>query len=155
MSFEQQVFLTILDKGLLAIALALVAGLVKWWLQRDQARKDLVREIAAFRAEAYASFWKRTEPFRRTDPDPITEDVRSTALEQLNRVYFDEGGAMYLSHQAASRLIRAKQLLKNKADEQDVREAFSRFRTQLKTDLSIYTRRDAGKRLPTAEETSG
>ena len=148
MSFEQQLLLTILDKGLLATALVLVAGLVKWWLQRDQAQKDLVREIASLRAAAYAAFWKKTEPFRRTDPPALTEDLRKSAHEELNKVYFEEGGAMYLSHEAASRLLKAKELLKNpKASEDDIRNAFSRFRTQLKTDLLVYTKRDADKPL--------
>jgi hypothetical protein len=78
MTFEQQILLTILDKGLLAAVLALVAGLVNWWLQRDKAQKDLIKEIATFRATAYATFWKKTEPFRETDPPPLTEDVRKT-----------------------------------------------------------------------------
>lgn len=155
MTFEQQVFLMILDKGLLGIALALVAGLVKWWLQRDQAQKDLVKEIASLRAAAYATFWKKTEPFRRTDPPPLTEQLRRTAHEELNKAYFDEGGAMYLSHQAASRLLQAKRLLKDGADETVIREAFSLFRTQLKRDLLIYTKREADTPLLANEKKSG
>ena len=40
-AFDEKVWLIILDKGFLAIALAVVAGLVKWLLQKDQAQRDL------------------------------------------------------------------------------------------------------------------
>jgi len=155
MSFEEEVFLTILDKGLLAIVLAVVAGLIKWWLQRDQAQKDLIKEVAPLRAAAYAKFWGATEPFRRTDAPQLTEDVLSTAQKDLNRIYFDEGGAMYLSHEAASRLTAARQKLKDGAEEDEIRKQFSRFRTQLKRDLLIYTKREADSPLRIDDSGSG
>ena len=71
--FDQKIWLIILDKGLLAIALAVVAGLVKWLLQRDQAQRDLVREIAPKRAEAYERLWKVTEPLCRKKHSEIDQ----------------------------------------------------------------------------------
>jgi hypothetical protein len=62
---------------------------------------------------------------------------------------------MYLSHEAASRLLRAKRLLKENAPEAVVREAFSDFRTQLKRDLLIYTKREAETPLLTDDRKPG
>lgn len=147
MTFEQQLVITILDKGLLAILLALIAGLVNWWLQRDKAQMDLIKEIASLRAKAYANFWRKTDPFREIDPPPFTDETRKTAHDELNKAYFDEDGAMYISYQAASRLLRARRRLKDGAKESVARKAFSLFRTQLKRDLLIYTKREANTPL--------
>ena len=141
--FDQQIWLTILDKGLLAIILALVAGLVKWLLQRDQAQRDLVKEIAPKRAEAYERLWKLTEPFCRRKPSEIHQQFRDEMHTKFNNAYFDEGAALYLSHKASSIFLRVKGQLVDNTDVDVLVKELSSFRTQLKQDLQIYSRREA------------
>ena len=141
--FERKVWLTILDKGLLAIILALVAGLVKWLLQRDQAQRDLVKEIAPKRAEAYERLWKLTEPFCRKKHSEIHQQFRDEMHRKFNEAYFDEGAALYLSHKASSIFLRVKGHLVDNTDAAVLVKELSSFRTQLKQDLKIYSKREA------------
>ena len=147
--FDQKIWLIILDKGFLAIALAVVAGLVKWLLQRDQAQRDLVREIAPKRAEAYERLWMVTEPLCRKKLSEINQQFREEMHEKLNKAYFDEGAAMYLSHKASSIFVRAKGHLVDNTDVAVLVKELSSFRTQLKQDLKIYTTREAETPLET------
>jgi hypothetical protein len=143
MELQQQLLVSIVDKGLLALVLTIVAGLVKWILQRDAAQRDLMKAIAPQRATAYASLWNATEDLRRTNPPALTEERRKSVQRKLDEAYFGEGAAMYLSHKAASLFLRAKARLNDNAPESELREMFSAFRTQLKEDLLIYSKRDA------------
>lgn len=140
---NQKILLIILDKGFLALVLAIVAGLVAWLLQRDQAQRDLVREIAPKRAEAYEKLWKVTEPFCNKEHSEIDKQFREEMHTKFNKAYFDEGAAMYLSHKASSSFLRAKNHLVDKTEVKILVNELSSFRTQLKQDLKIYTNREA------------
>jgi len=145
--FDQKIILMILDKGFLALVLAAVAGLLKWLLQRDQAQRDLVREIAPKRAEAYEKLWKVTEPMCRKKHSEIDKQFREEMHAKFNKAYFDEGAAMYLSHKASSSFVRAKRHLVDNTDVTTLVNELSSFRTQLKQDLKIYTKHEAEKPL--------
>ena len=148
--FQKDIWLSVLDKGFLAIVLAVIAGLVKWLLQRDQAQRDLVREISPKRAEAYERLWKVTEPFCRKKSSEIDQKFRDEMHTKLNEAYFDEGAAMYLSHKASSLFVKAKRhLVDNNTKAAVLIEELSSFRTQLKVDLRIYTKREAETPLET------
>jgi hypothetical protein len=136
--------LAVLDKGFLALALAIVAGLVKWLLQMDQAQRDLVKEIAPKRAEAYEKLWKVTEQLCRKKQLKMDMKYRKDMHNQFNKAYFDDGAAMYLSHEASSKFLKAKgYLVKNDIENAVLIEEVSNFRTQLKKDLKIYSKREA------------
>ena len=144
MTYEQELWLAVLDKGFLALALAIVAGLVKWLLQMDQAQRDLIKEIAPKRADAYEKLWKVTEQLCRKKQLKMDMTYRKDMHEQFNKAYFDDGAAMYLSHDASSKFLKAKGHLLNKDIEDAVIiEEVSSFRTQLKKDLKIYSKREA------------
>ena len=142
--FQEDILTIIIDKGLLAIALAFVAGLVKWWLQRDQASRDLLKQIAPKRAEAYEILWKVTEETCRKKPSEMDQDFRDKMHDKFNEAYFDRGAAMYLSHNSASEFIKCKRkLIDETVDAQYLVDELSSFRTQLKHDLKIYSKREA------------
>ena len=141
--FNQKILLIIFDKGLFALALTVVAGLVKWLLQKDQAQRDLVKEIAPKRAEAYEKLWKETEPLCRKKPSELTKQFREEMHDKLNKAYFTDGAAMYLSHKASSIFLKAKRSLIDDIDVTVVIDEISSFRTQLKEDLLIYSKREA------------
>ena len=156
MDFYEQLIVTFIDKGVLAIIVVALGYKVKLWLQEDQSRRDLVREVSSLRAAAYEKIWKATEDFRSTDPPDLDRKRIAKVRDVLNRAYFDDGGALYLSHAAASRLLVAKRLLAQRIDDnaspsaisdEDLRSAFSSFRTQLKADLLIYTEEEKEKPL--------
>lgn len=156
MTFYDQIIVTIIDKGVLALLVVALGYKVKLWLQEDQSRRDLVREVSVQRAAAYEKIWKATEDFRSTDPPDLDPTHMAKARDNLKKAYFDHGGAMYLSHEAASRLLFAKKLLAQRIDhtpssstvsDEALRSAFSRFRSQLKADLLIYTEAEKDKPL--------
>ena len=147
--FHQEIWLTVLDKGILAIVLAFIAGLAKWLLQRDQAQRDLIREIAPKRAEAYEKLWKATEPFCRKKLSEIDQQFRDEMHDKFNKAYFDEGAAMYLSHKASSIFVSAKTHLVDGTGVAVIAKELSSFRTLLKQDLKIYTKREAETPLET------
>ncbi len=156
---DKELFLLLIDKGLLALILALVAGLVSYLLNLQKANHDLATAIAEKRATAYEAIWKATEPFRKTEPEPATRALLAEALTQLNKAYFQDSGALYLSWDATQLLQHAKSKLtdlRDKAPEtgaipepdfKTVRDSFSALRTQLKQDLMIYSKRDAQRRI--------
>jgi len=141
--FYQKIILIIFDKGFLALVLAVIAGLLKWLLQRDQAQRDLVREIAPKRAEAYEKLWKVTEPMCRKKQSEIDKQFREEMHTKFNKAYFDEGAAMYLSYKASSSFVRAKKHLVDNTDVATLVKELSSFRTQLKQDLKIYTKQES------------
>ena len=148
MEFHEQIWITLLDKGLLAIAVGVLVWLGNLWLQRDKARKDLAVAIAEKRADAYATLWKKTEDLRSTDPPPLDAHKRDELMGELTKLYFKDGGAMYLSHPAASCFLAAKKLLNDsEASDKQIRKAFSALRTQMKVDLLIYSKAEAIKPL--------
>ncbi len=156
MDVYESLLITVVDKGVLAGLIVALGYKVKLWLQEDQARRDLVREVSSQRADAYAKIWKATEDFRSTNPPELHDDRLRTARETLHKAYFDEGGAMYLSFEAARLLVKAKSALAARLDaggtdgtvtDDDLRKAFSDFRTQLKTDLLIYTEAEKNTHL--------
>ncbi len=62
---------------------------------------------------------------------------------KLNEAYFEEGAAMYLSHKASSIFLKAKGHLIDNTDVAVLVDELSSFRTQLKQDLKIYSKREA------------
>ena len=63
--------------------------------------------------------------------------------KKFNIAYFKEGAAMYLSHKASSVFVRAKGHLIDNTDVTVLVEELSSFRTQLKQDLKMYSKREA------------
>lgn len=148
MTFEQQLLVTILDKGLLAILLAVLVWLGNVFLQRRKARTDLAVALAEKRADAYVALWNATEDLRSTDPPPLDSEKRKELVGALTRLYFDDGVAMYLSHAASAKFLEAKMLLVDGGVSDDaVRNTYSALRTQMKVDLQIYSQADASKPL--------
>jgi hypothetical protein len=143
-AFEQKIFLTILDKGLLALILGVAGGLIKWLLQIHAANKAILGETAQSRAAACAALWEATEPFRATDPPENIPDVIASAQTALTSKYFEGGNAMYLSRKATLLFNRARkelqyQVEKSDPDWQAIQSKFSAFRTQLKVEVGCYS----------------
>lgn len=142
--FEQKIFLTLLDKGLLAVVLAVAGGFIKWLLQIHAAKKAILGETAQYRAAACAALWGATEPFRATDPPEDIAEVITASQTDLSTKYFEGGNAMYLSRKATKLFNQARQELRNQAkkskpDWKIIQSKFSAFRTQLKIDIGSYS----------------
>jgi len=144
MTFNQQLIITIIDKGLLAIVLAIVGYVFQSLLARQQAQYSIRQALAPMRSTAMKNLWSKTEKVKFSSTQLLTPDDRKSFYDELTKWYYEEGGAMYLSHTAAGLFMIARgKLGDSTVDEERVRGAFSELRTQLKVDSGIYTRRAA------------
>jgi len=144
-----------------AVIAALVAGVVSLatgtltaWITlrsaRDRARVDQELQnrlkIAEARLPAYAALWKCMGKLSPTGSDPLPAQARSQLDAALRKVFFEQGAGLMLSHSALAQYISAVERLNDPtATDESIREDFSALRTQMKTDLNVYTQDEAGK----------
>lgn len=101
-------------------------------------------KIAEARLPAYAALWKCMAPLSPTASDPLFGNTRSDLDRALRKAFYEDGGGLLLSHKALSRYIEAVETLnKDKVSDADIRASFSALRTQMKTDLAVYTEDEA------------
>jgi hypothetical protein len=94
------------------------------------------------RLEAYKSLWAMTYVVRPTRNESITEPEKAKLREDMGSWYYNAGNGIFLSLDAGKRWRAARSSLE-KLDDDKIKLAFSRLRTQLKVDIQVYEALDA------------
>jgi hypothetical protein len=147
MGFNESFLLTLIDKLLIG-AILLIAG---FWLngrlEKLKGQISLQNALAPARALAFGALWKLTQPLTpRAGQLPTIQECADAFLE-LRKWYYAENGAMHLSLDAADLCLKLLDSLENR-DVKGAKRLATALRTQLKVDLGVYTRAQAGIRLP-------
>ena len=145
--------ITLVDKGLLALVALVVAYYFNRMLNKQKARDSMLEAIAEQRIKSYQGLWEisRTAEYSRTDQIP--QEARKSMGKKLSDWYYKNGGAMFLSFQATKKYGSAKEILSDpKSELREIQDAFSALRTQLKSDLRIYTIDQQGKQAINPDE---
>lgn len=144
MTFSEQLWLTIIDKAILAIGLLLVGYWINRRLERDKANEGIRQKIAEARAAAYLSLWQLTAEIDAIDGSLLTSQRADQLLNQVTAWYYQQGNGLYLSHPATQLFLEARGTLKKTSpDVAAIKSGFSRLRTQMKQDIGVYTERQA------------
>ena len=143
MTFEQQLTITLVDT-LLSGALLLIAGfLLNAALERRKASDELKKAVALERVNAYRELWKLS-----------IKQLDGTSRQELRNEFakwYGEGGALFLSFNAARHFFKAKKMLADDStNASEIRSVLSRLRTELKHDCGTYGRKEADTRIPEA-----
>jgi len=102
--------------------------------------------IAAQRLPSYRAFWSLMEVVSPMAKNPLSERVRLNLDVSLRTCFFENSNGILLTHEGLTKYLEAIKLLRDdsdKIDDKEIRDAFSRLRTQMKTDLAIYTEEEA------------
>jgi hypothetical protein len=148
-TFDQQISLTLIDKGLLALLAGIGGFLLNWLLQKKKSRDEILHELTSSRVKAYKRLWAISGKLITSRKDEIPPDVRLQIDQELIEWYYEKGGAMFLSWRATERFLGAVDILRNaKSSSGDIRTAFSRLRTELKRDCGIYSAFESKRVIP-------
>ncbi len=157
-TFEQDLWLVILDKGILAIILAVLVFGLNWVLQKRKSRDEFINSISSFRVRAYQALWKISEPAKYADVDTLDEKRREKIYHSLLDWYYDENGALFLSYPSSEALVEVKKALFAKPEDTEkgsreqtqlIRDNFSNLRTWLKVDCGTYNLEEKDRKLDT------
>lgn len=144
MTFSEQLWLTVIDNAILAIGILLVGYFINRRLERDKANEGIRQKTAEARAAAYLSLWQLTAEIDAIDRSPLTPGRVEQLLNEITEWYYEKGNGLYLSHPATQLFLEARKTLKKPSpDVTAIKKGFSRFRTQMKQDIGIYTERQA------------
>lgn len=144
MTFSEQLWLTIIDKAILAIGVLIVGYWINRRLERDKANEGIRQKIAESRAATYLSLWQLTAEIDAIDRDPLTPEKVEQLLNKVTAWYYQQGNGLYLSHQATQLFLEAREMFKSPSpDVAVIKSGFSRLRTQMKEDIGVYTNQEA------------
>ena len=147
MSMEDQIFLILLEKGLLAGIAVLIGFVFNWVLQSAKLRSEMVKELAVERANAYKALWKTLAAIRPGIDEEISPELVNKIEAALVKWYHDEANALYMSWGTSRQYMLARRWLSRQPiNSKKIRQRISRLRTQLKADCGIYS--DIEKLLP-------
>ena len=144
MTFNQTLFVTVLDKAIIG-GLLLVAG---FWLNRSielfKSQLEFRKQTAVAREAAYRRLWALTQIFSPSIRTDLPTEHRDEVALSLRSWYYTDGNGIYLSRTAADLFFKARDLLKQPDEDADrIRHAFSALRTQMKLDVGVYDTADA------------
>jgi hypothetical protein len=143
LSFNQQLVLTLIDKALIGLLLLAAGHLLNSAVERRKASEELKKAIALERVAVYRQLWQITS----RPLDAVSREEIITAFEG----WYDAGGALFLSLNAAYRYFQALRMLRDKnTGEKPIRAELSWLRTELKHDCGIYGRNEADTQIPAA-----
>jgi hypothetical protein len=138
MTYDQTLLLTVIDKLIIGVLLLIFGFWISRSLERFKANEALKAAFAPLRATKYQELWSKTELLSPTNPD-VTQPQRKQLHDSLKQWYYDSGGAMVLSLNAADLFLKAqKSLLKPEITSEEIVTIFSGLRTELKIDLGVY-----------------
>lgn len=171
MSFMEELYLRLIDTGLLGLILIVAGYFLNKLLETfksqqsqdletfkgEQARENelfkvkLQREsesttqIALSRLPAYKKLWELTEIVSPTAKTAITAEQKQKLEDALRHWYYQDGNGIFLSLDAGRQFLRAKDqlALSDTANFQNIQKAFSTLRTQMKSDIGVYGPGDA------------
>ena len=139
MSFDETLIITIIDKCLIALVLVWAGYLANKSIEKYKAREEFRKTFAVVRVDAYKQLWSLMDTLSPNKDSEISEAERRALSDLLQTWYYQYGGAIFLSLKAADRFMEAKNsLLKPGVSSHDLRERFSRLRTELKIDVGVY-----------------
>jgi hypothetical protein len=142
MDFDQSVLLTILDKLLIGLLLAIAGYWLNGALERMKGRIALQNALAPARSAACAKLWGYTQRLTpRGNILPSAEDCER-AFTETRAWYYSESGAMHLSHRATRLTLQLLTSLEGR-DLEQAKTVASALRTQLKLDLGTYSKSEA------------
>lgn len=118
---------------------------LKACLQEDLSYKI---EVLLPRLDAYKTLWELTYIVRPTRKDRIKDEEKAKLEEDLTSWYYKNGQGIFLSLEAGRLWRSARRSLSSDSDE-EIKEAFSALKTQLKTEIKVYGELDAVTELGT------
>lgn len=141
----------------LAVAGFLGRSLVAHWLAKDLKTYDagLAARVRVIELQlpAYRDLWQLSGVFRSSHRGPYDLAVMQRAERDIVSWYYRGGNGAMLSFDAQSILQAGLQLLRagDPDDSAVITRVFSSLRTQLKSDLGIYSRPEARRELTVNE----
>ena len=150
MTFNEELIITIVDKGLLSFV-ALIAGYwIKMAIEEFKANESLKRAVAEKRAPMYLDLWEKTKDFSATRTHQPTDQEKDSLYKEMTDWYYDKGNAIYLSFESSKLFLESRKLLEvsRNSDLKTIKDGFSALRTQMKVDMGVYSPADAKKQLP-------
>jgi len=118
---------------------------------QTQKELQITAQIASARLPAYRKLWEIQDVTAESLGLELSPEQRKELENKLRATYFRNGNAIFLSHSAVTRYRTAMKCLKEtNSTSQDIRDAFTAFRTQLKSDVKVYNEEEAKK--PTKPE---
>ena len=153
LNFNQQLLLTIIDKGLIGIILLIIGFWIKTRIERlkgeEALRRLIVGQIASARSPAYLELWQLTVKTSPSKTRALSQQEKDDLFDSLTTWYYDKGNAIFLSVAATDLFLKARGMLKeSNSSDQETTDAFSKLRTQLKVDMGVYSDQDARTQLP-------
>ena len=152
MGQEELYLLKAFVKFILLPTIAFFAGFfVKWFLQQQKSRDELIQALAPARAEALRNLWKITtlppEIRSLANDDPVPAAFRDKRNAEIME-WYTEAGALFLSWRATDLLFRLLDALRNKdIRSEDLEKAVSALRTGLKYDCGFLSYWDVKTKL--------
>lgn len=150
---EINIAVTILKMIVLPV-LGFAAGfLTKWFLQAKKSRDELLRELSPKRVEKLTDLWELTMPFAKSPQEQSILERRIESDTKFREWYFTKSGALFLSWEGTKRYFNAIDTLRDvDSSPIQLKEKFSRLRSELKHDCGIYTRWNRNKQLTAPRE---
>ncbi len=136
-SGQQQKLFYVLTVEIIVTSVGYFSGQLKF--NPTEVRQQIISDAAT----AKKRLWELSSITSPTEPH-FTEKQRGDLALRLRDWYYKDGGGMYLSRTAADLFLKAKAALTDSdKDANNVREAFSALRTELKVDAGVYDANDA------------
>ena len=111
---------------------------------QTQTQLQITQQIAAARLPAYQRFWEIQTETADTLQAEFTPEMREDLERRLRDAFFQNGNALFLTPTGLKCYRTAMKTLKAaNPSSQQIRQAFSRFRRQLKIDVGVYSEFDA------------
>ena len=136
----------VLDKGLLAILLAII-GL---WINRklSEYKSDLEHNIqtkiliAESRLPAFTSLWDKTAATSPTREKSLGDVERKQLNSSLREWYYENGNGLFLTGELRDLYLNARKSLEKSSSEpeseKEITDLFTKLRTELKNEIGIY-----------------
>lgn len=134
-TFEQDLWLAVIESGLLALILIGVGYFVNRRLEQDKADEGIRQKVAEARADAYKALWTLTSALKSRLDELSDDDVPQSDAQRLRQKlttwYYDLGNGLYLSHPAASLFMHGLVLLEQPSvSRKQIKNHLSELRTR-------------------------
>ncbi len=141
-----ELFMVIIDKGLLAILLLLIG----FWINRklSEYKSNLEQNLqtkillAESKLPSFTSLWQITAPTSPTRKKNLNDKERTDLNLALVNWYYQKGNGLYLSNELRELYLCARESLTLSSEdpnsEKEISDNFSKLRTALKNEIGIY-----------------
>jgi hypothetical protein len=109
----------------------------KW---ERQVELEFKKSVMPVRLDALRKLWSHMEILSPTSSTPLSHEIRGEIDAQLRTWYYDNGGGVFLGLEAARGFLDARAaLMEAGKSDQEIRDAFSLLRAQIKVDVGVYS----------------